>query len=589
MIDLRQLIVSVVGHVDHGKSSILDKVRCSNIIDTEAGKITQAIGASCVPMDSISKICGSLLKIDTVKIPGLLFIDTPGHAAFTSLRRRGGSLADMAILVVDINEGFKPQTKEALEILKQFKTPFIVAANKLDLLPGWQPNEKFFIPNLKSQTQSLQTTLDTKIYELVGKLHELGFQSERLDRVEDFAKQIAIVPCSAKTGEGIPEILMGLIGMAQKFMGDSLELNTKEPAKGVVLEVKEAKGLGKVLDTIIYSGTIKRNDQIIIGGVDDVIKTKVKLLQVPLPLCEIRDKKTNFKLTPEVKAAASVRISAPNIDKVIAGMPVIVVNPENQSQAEEELKKQIDEVIIQTDQQGIVIKADSLGSLEALVKMLQEREISIKSATIGNISKKDIIEAEANFENDPLDCVILGFNTKIQKDVEDLAKEKKVKVISSEVIYSIIDEYEKYKEESKKQFQKDKLELLITPAKMRQMPGYVFRQCNPAIVGVEIISGSLKLNSPVMNKTGKTLSHVRTMQEDQDNVKTAEAGKQVAISLDHITIGRQMNEGDILYSAIPEEDFKKFKELKDLLKPEQKELLKEIAEIMRKANPFWGI
>src|SRR3989344_8146917 len=236
----RQPIVTFVGHIDHGKTTLQDFIRHSSTAQTEAGKITQHIGSSNIPIEAIKKLCGSLLdslKIN-ITIPGLLFIDTPGHAAFTNLRRRGGNLADIAILVVDVNEGIMPQTLECIEILKQYKTPFIIALNKIDLLPGWQSKNTFLIQNISSQPESVQKILDTKLYELVGKLSGLSFNSERFDRLEDYTKQIAIVPASAKTWEGIPELLMVLTGLAQRYLEKKLNINAKGNAKGTVLEVK---------------------------------------------------------------------------------------------------------------------------------------------------------------------------------------------------------------------------------------------------------------------------------------------------------------------------------------------------------------
>ena len=235
---IRSPLCVVLAHVDHGKTSILDKIRGSAITKGEAGGITQAIGASIIPLEIIKKICGKLLEALNMKftIPGLLFIDTPGHASFTSLRKRGGNLADIAILVIDINEGLKPQTIESIEILKQYKTPFIIAANKIDLISGWQPKDMPIITNIEQQGENIRKLLDKKIYELVGKLAERGFNSERFDRVDDFTKSIAIVPTSAKTGEGIPELLMVLTGLAQKFLEKCLNCDTQGPAKGTILE-----------------------------------------------------------------------------------------------------------------------------------------------------------------------------------------------------------------------------------------------------------------------------------------------------------------------------------------------------------------
>ncbi len=586
----RQLIVSVVGHVDHGKSSVLDKIRGSCIVDGEAGKITQAIGASMVPINKISDVCGGLLNKEQMQMPGLLFIDTPGHAAFTSLRKRGGSLADMAVLIVDINEGFKPQTIEAMEILKQFKTPFVVAANKSDLLPGWNSaTEKCGV--LKNQSAAALSILDTKIYELVGKIFEIGFTADRYDRVEDFAKNIAIVPVSAKTGQGLPELLMVLVGLAQKFLGDKLKTEATKIAQGTILEVKEVKGLGLVADTILYKGTLNRNDTLLVGGMTGVIKSKVKALWVPSVLCEIRDKKAGFKNENSVESAAVVRVVAPDIAGVVAGMPLIAVSNsiKDTTEYEEKIKAEIEEVILDVGGKGIVIKADSLGSLEALIKMLKDKGIQIKKASIGNISKRDISEAGSNLETDEMTGVLLGFNITVNRDAQEQIEKSSVKVITSEVIYHIIEQYEKWHKEKLTELQRKELKMLVSPAKVLMLKGYIFRESNPAVFGVEVLAGLLKNDSPVMNAQGKRLSQVKSIQENQDNLDQAERGRQVALSMYKVIIGRQLNEGDTLYSDVPEEDFRKFKGLKQLLSQEQKNLLKELAVIKRKDNPFWGV
>ncbi len=584
---IRSPICTVVGHVDHGKSSILDKIRGSAIVKSEAGAITQAIGASIIPLETIRKICGNLLeKMKTeFTIPGILFIDTPGHAAFTNLRKRGGNLADIAILVIDIREGIKPQTIESIEILKQYKTPFIIAANKLDLIPGWKRNQTALLANISSQDTQTTQEIETELYEVVGKLAEYGLNAERFDRVEDYTKQIAIVPTSAETGEGIPELLMVLSGLAQKYLEQCLKCNVEGNAKGTILEVKEEKGIGKSMDVIIYDGTLKVNNTIVIGGINEPIITKIRALFEPAPLSEMRDKKSKFKSVKEVHAATGVKIASPDIENVVAGMPIIQTEKENIEKAKEEVQSQVEEVIIETDKIGLVVKADSLGSLEALLKLLKEEDIPIKKATIGNITKKDISDAASNFESDPFQCVILGFNIVDISGICDAC----VKIIKSPIIYEIIETYKKWIEEEKKKKEASELDKLIQPAKLEFLKGYIFRQSSPAIFGVEIIAGTLKANSSLMNRMGKTLSIVKNIQAEKENVDKAEKGKQVAISLPNVTIGRQLNEGDILYTDMPEEDFKKFKELKAYLSEDQKMVLKEIAEIKRENNIVWGI
>ncbi len=579
---IRQPIVTIMGHVDHGKTMLLDKIRGSAIQAKESGGITQAIGASIIPLDTIKKICGPLLEALKLKftIPGILFIDTPGHAAFVNLRKRGGNLADIAILVIDINEGIKAQTRECIEILKQYKTPFIISANKIDLVPGWHPSKENIIKNISSQPESTRNKLETKLYEIVGKLFEIGLEADRYDRINNYTKQIAIVPTSAKTGEGIPELLMVLTGLTQRYLEKELKISVEGPCKATILEVKEEKGLGKTLDAIIHDGTLKIGDEIVIGTMGEPIVTKVKGLFMPAPLTEMRDKKSKFKTVKEVSAANGVKIIVIDIEEATSGMPLLGVD-RNTEKIKEQVKKEIQEVIVKTDKQGVIIKADSLGSLEALITLLKEKNIPIKKASIGPITKKDISDAEANLEKDPLHAVILGFNIP--------QAQAKVKTIVHDVIYKVIEDYETwYKEESKK-MELEALENLTKPCKLQSLKGYVFRQSNPAVIGVEVLEGSLKSNIPIMNTEGKILTTVKSIQKEQENVERAERGDKVAISLPHVIIGRQVKEGDILLSAITEEEFRKFREYKKYLSESDKTVLKEIAKLMRKRNQLWGL
>ncbi|MBI4452775.1 translation initiation factor IF-2 [Candidatus Woesearchaeota archaeon] len=586
---LRKLIVAIMGNVDSGKTQLLDTIRDTAIVESEPGRITQCIGCSQIPIEVIKKISGKLLqalKLE-IKIPGFIMLDTPGHAAFTNIRKRGGNLADIAILVVDINEGIKIQTEESVDILKNYKTPFVVALNKIDLLHGWHSSQSLaLLENIQNQNDQIKALVEKKLYEVVGKLSEMGFNSERFDRVEDYTKQIAIIPVSAKTREGLPELLMVMTGLSQRFLESSLNVNTDDYAKGTILEVKEEKGLGTTADLIIYDGTLRQNDTIVIGSLGNPIVSRVKAMFVPPPMIEMRDKKAKFRQISEASAATGIKISGHGMDKAVAGMPLRSCLPSEVDKVSEEIKKEVEEVIIETDRQGIVVKADSLGSLEALIKLLKEKNIDIKKATIGNISKKEISDAEASYEKEPLHSIVLGFNVDVNPDFK---VPDNVKIITGNVIYRIIEDFEKWQEEQKRLLEGKEMDYLVKPCKITLLKGYVFRQNNPAVVGIEVMAGILKSGTQLMKKDGITLTFVKSIQHEQESMEKAEKGKQVAVSLPDITMGRQLHEGDVLYSAIPEEQFRKYKEYKRLLSAEEIEVLKEIAEIMRKQNPMWGI
>ncbi len=601
---LRSVICTVLGHVDHGKSSILDKIRGTSFVQSEPGQITQSIGASIVPVSVIRKLCGPLLlqlKL-SLTIPGLLLIDTPGHAAFVSLRKRGGVLADIAILVIDINEGFMPQTLEALDILKNYKTPFVVAANKLDLVPGWRADlsgdgsgNELLLAKISKQQQPVQEEIDKRLYNLVGKFAELGFDSDRFDRVSDYRKQLAVIPCSAKSGDGIPELLVVISGLAQRFLDTELNFTPDSAARGTVLEVKQEKGLGATVDVIIYDGSLQKNDAVVIGGLEGPVVTKVKALLEPQPLSEMRDKKAKFVQVGRIVAATGVKIVGSDVEKAVAGMPVVSVSGAITLEAAKAMvQKELEEFSLAVDDSGIVLKADTLGSLEALMKLLHEKGVSVKAASIGDISRKDIADAESNVEGSPLNAAILGFNTSLSSEISGSVPPS-VKVITGNIIYSIMDEFLAWQQGEKQRQESKSLEKLARPCKIHLLRGYTFRQSNPAIVGVEVISGVLAVDAQLMKatasagETGKPLTTVKEIQLEKENVTTAAKGKQVAVSLDKVIIGRQLNEGDTLLSFIPEGDFRRLKEFKQYLSADEVDLLREIAELMRKENPVWGI
>lgn len=589
---IRSPIVSVLGHVDHGKSSLLDAIRDTNILSTEAGAITQAIGASIVPAEVITKKCGNLLNQLKLKltIPGLLFIDTPGHAAFTSLRKRGGSLADIAVVVVDINEGFKPQTIEAIEILRASKTPFVIAANKIDAITGFRQDgitgksqKKPVMALIADQDSRVSSVFETRTYELIGQIHEhFGMPSERFDRVSDFAKEISIIPISAKQGIGIAEILMVLSALAQKFLEQNLHLSTDGHAKGTIFEVKEEQGLGKTLDIIVYNGTLRVNDTVVIGGLDGPIVSKIRAMFEPAPLSEMRDSKSSYQTVKTVVAATGVKINCPDADKAISGMPIVACDNNSIEEAKNFVQKSINEVQVSTDKKGVVIKADNIGSLEALSVLLQDKNITIRKASVGKISKKDVADAESNYETDPTSAVILGFNIPEEQSTE------KVKIFTSPIIYHLIDSYEEWKNQRQQDLKKEKLSQLTKPAKIEVLARCIFRQSNPCVAGVEVLEGTLRTMMPLMKANGDKLTIAKEIQLNKENVREAGKGKQVAVSLPQITGGRQVHEEDILYTDMSPIQFREFRAHANFLTTEEKELLKEIAEIKRKQDPFWG-
>ncbi|RLI16912.1 translation initiation factor IF-2 [Candidatus Bathyarchaeota archaeon] len=590
---VRQPIVCVLGHVDTGKTLLLDKIRKTSVQAREAGGITQHIGASFFPVDTLKQLVGPLLSMvkGEIEIPGLLVVDTPGHEAFTNLRKRGGSVADIAILVIDVLKGFEAQTYECLEILKARKTPFLVAANKIDRIPGWKSYpDTPFLKSYQTQGRYVREDLDNRLYSIIGVFSRLGFRADRFDRIKDFTKTVAIVPTSAKTGEGVTELLMVLVGLTQQYLKKRLQ-TTEGPAKGTVLEVKEEPGLGLTLNVIVYDGVLRRDDLIVVGGKEKPIVTRVRAILVPKPLDEIRDPRDRFSSVETVSAAAGVKIAAPDLEGALAGAPLYAVGEgENVDEYVQLVSEEIERIRIATDVDGVVLKADTLGSLEANAENLQRNNVPIRLADVGEVSKRDIVEAAVVKEHEPLYGVILAFNVRVLPDAEEEAEIKGVQIFKNNIIYHLMDDYLSWLKAQKEAEIEDEFARLVKPGKLRVLEGYVFRRAKPAIFGVEILAGRIKPRLVLVRaEDGKEVGEIQQIQEKGEALPEARAGMQVAISMDRPMVGRHVFEKDVLYVKVPEEHAKALlSEFMDKLTAEEQEALKEYVEIMRKKTAFWA-
>ncbi|MCL9816719.1 translation initiation factor IF-2 [Natronocalculus amylovorans] len=587
---LRTPIVAVLGHVDHGKTSLLDKIRGSAVSEGEAGAITQHIGATAVPLETVSEMAGDLVKVEDFDLPGLLFIDTPGHHSFSTLRSRGGALADIAILVVDVNDGFQPQTEEAIDILRRTGTPFVVAANKADTTPGWNPNPDSPIkPSYDGQSDNARKRLDENLYRIIGELSDAGFSADLYWRVQNFQRNIGVIPVSALTGEGVPDLLAVLMGLSQRFMKEEMEIDVGGPGKGTVLEVKEERGFGSTLDVVVYDGIIREGDTIVVGGKDEPIVTEIRALLQPRPNAEIRVEK-RFDRVEEVGAAAGVKIAAPDLDDAIAGAPVRVVRDQPLADVIEAVESELAEIEVETEDNGVVVKADTLGSLEAMANALKEAEVPILRAEVGDIAPRDV--AVAGTANQPEEKVILGFNVDVLSNAERELENSDVRLFNDDVIYQLIEEYEGFVEELKRAQQETILDKIVRPARFRVLEDHVFRQSNPAVVGVEVMSGTMKNNMRVVkfeNNEPQRVGELSGIQEQGDDVSQARAGTRVSVAIDGPTVGRQIDEGDELWIELPEKHAKILEqELRDEIPADELEALSGYLSKQRSRDPFWG-
>jgi translation initiation factor 5B len=590
---IRQPIVCVLGHVDSGKTLILDKIRKTTVGAREVGGITQHIGASFFPVETLKQLIGpSLSAIKSgIEIPGLLVIDTPGHEAFTNLRRRGGSVADIAILVIDVLRGFEAQTFECIEILKARKTPFIVAVNKIDRVPGWKSQpDTAFLKSYAAQNSYVKEDLDNKLYEIMGSFSRLALSTDRFDRVRAFTSTVALVPVSAKTGEGINELLMVLVGLTQQYLKKQLQ-TTEGPAKGSVLEVKEEPGLGLTLNAIIYDGTLQKDDLIVVGGKEKPIVTRIRAILVPKPLDEMRDPRDKFSSVDSVFAAAGVKIVAAGLEGALAGAPLYAVAsgeaPEHYAQLiEDEIKK----IRIVTQNEGVILKADTLGSLEAIAEILKQNNVQVRIADVGDVSKRDIVEASSVKARQPLLGVILAFGVKILPDAEEEAVSRGVQVFREQIVYHLIENYLKWVKSRSEAKIEQELEKMVKPGKIVVMPGYIFHKAKPAIFGVEVLEGTLKAKTSLIRAiSGEDIGELQQIQDQGKAVPEATRGMQVAVSMDKPIVGRHVFEKDVLYVKVPEADVRTFQNVfADKLTDEEQAVLKEYVAAMRKKSSFFA-
>jgi translation initiation factor 5B len=566
-------ICSVLGHVDTGKTKLLDNFRSTNVQGHEVAGITQQIGATFFTQDKLITLTKSLLK-DKIQVPGLLIMDTPGHECFSNMRIRGGSICDMAVLVVDIMHGIEPQTLESINILKKTKTPYIVALNKLDLIYGWKTNTKIMKDNLKEQDQDSLSNFEERVDQIKLQFAENGLNTELYYKNKNPKEFSSLVPCSAITGEGVPDLIYVLIGLVQKFMIKKITYQDKVSAS--ILEVRQLDGVGTVLDVILSNGILKVNDNILISTLNGTVRTQIKRLYTPKPQKEIRVK-GELDQHQEIHASIGAKIFAENLHNTIAGTNVFVINDieeEKIQKLENYLNDQISHIQNYKKDIGIYIQTTSIGSIEAFSNFLDQNKIPISGMNIGPINKKDVIKIAPMVEKDKRYAVILAFDVQIHPNVKKIAEEVGVKIFEDTTIYRLYEQYKKFLddldnqelEEKKRQSKKD----LIYPCKIKIIPKYVFRKDNPIICGVQVLDGALKVGTKLIVKKDSKKIHIGKVLTIQYNKKPVEVGKEgdevcIKIEPDNklIQYGKQFDSSDFIYSDINQKNIDALKLFKD--------------------------
>ena len=457
----RPPVVVVLGHVDHGKTTLLDYIRKTNIAAREAGGITQSTAAYEIEHNGKK----------------LTFIDTPGHEAFTAMRSRGASAADLAILVIAADDGVKPQTEESIKILQASATPFIVAINKID----------------KNNADIERAKRDL---------------SEHGVLLEGMGGSISFQEISAKTGEGIPELLDLLLLAAAM---EELNFNPSAPASGVVIETHRTKERGNKVIVIVKDGTLRLGDTIAAGAASG----KVKILENFLG-------QSVKELTPSAPAIIIGFEELPSVGESFTDIPstptpAASLSPANRSHTSP------DENTV-----PLIVKADSAGSLEAIVQIISALSVPegvprplILERGLGDVTDSDIKQAAA------AKAIVVAFNVKTAKSADNLARSYHLKIISSRIIYEIIKSVEDHIALSFKES--------VTPPSLEVLAVFNQNGNSKKTIGGRVISGAIRSGSRFELHRGEetiTRGRVLSLEQNKQEVSSVESGKECGLVVD---------------------------------------------------------
>ncbi|ELT89509.1 hypothetical protein CAPTEDRAFT_154149 [Capitella teleta] len=559
--NLRAPVVCVLGHVDTGKTKILDKLRRTNVQDGEAGGITQQIGATNVPEHTIkeqTKMCKEFSK-QPLRVPGLLIIDTPGHESFSNLRMRGSSLCDIAVLVVDLMHGLEPQTIESINLLKKGKTPFVVALNKIDRLYGWQTAPHSDVANvLKKQKANTKIEFEERMQLVKVQFAEQGLNTALFCENKNPKEYISLIPTSAHTGDGIGNLIALICELTQNLLAKRLAFS--EELQATVMEVKAIHGLGTTIDVILVNGSIKEGQTIVVAGQEGPIVTTIRGLLMPQPLKELRVKNA-YEHHKEVVAAQGCKIIAKDLDKALAGLNMYVSHSEGETELyKEELSEALTEILasIKLQDRGVFVQASTLGSLEALLEFLRTSKIPYAGINIGPVHKRDIMKASAMLSHDDQFATILAFDVKVEREAQEMADSVGVRIFTAEIIYHLFDQFMAFREELKRKKQEEFKHIAVFPCKLRIMPQFIFNSRDPIVMGVSVEAGFVKIGTPICvpSKEGVFLGIVTSLELNHKPLDKAVKGQEVCIKIENPPgetpklYGRHFESTDMLISKI---------------------------------------
>ncbi|XP_042179810.1 eukaryotic translation initiation factor 5B [Oncorhynchus tshawytscha] len=558
---LRSPVVCVLGHVDTGKTKILDKLRHTHVQDGEAGGITQQIGATNVPLEAIVEQTKMVKNFnnEAIKIPGMLIIDTPGHESFSNLRNRGSSLCDIAILVVDIMHGLEPQTLESINLLKEKKCPFIVALNKIDRLYDWKKSpDTDVVATLKKQKKNTKDEFDERAKAVIVEFAQQGLNAALFHENKDPRTFVSLVPTSAHSGDGMGNLIALLVELTQTML--ARRLAHCDELRAQVMEVKALPGMGTTIDVILINGVLREGMTVIVPGVEGPIVTQIRGLLLPPPMKELRVK-NQYEKHKEVCTAQGVKILGKDLEKTLAGLPLLVAHKEDEvAVLRDELVRELKQTLnsIKLEEKGVYVQASTLGSLEALLEFLRVSKVPYAGINIGPVHKKDVMKASTMLEHDPQYATILAFDVKVERDSQEMADSLGVRVFSAEIIYHLFDAFTKYREDYKKAKQDEFKHIAVFPTKLKILPQFIFNSRDPIVMGVNVEAGVLRQGTPlcVPSKGFVDIGIVTSIEINHKMVDSAKKGQEICIKIEPIPgeapkmFGRHFEATDILVSKI---------------------------------------
>ena len=572
----RSPIVCILGHVDTGKTKLLDKIRRTNVQLGEAGGITQQIGATFFPHESLVESISKVPRPLDVEVPGLLIIDTPGHESFNNLRQRGSSLCDIAILVVDIMHGLEPQTIESIEILRTRKCPFVVALNKIDRLFQWKATPDRSIRDaLKAQKDSVRSEFEDRWARVNLQLSEKGINSALYYDNKDPRQYVQVIPTSAHTGEGVPDMLFTLVKLSQSML--TQRITYKPELQCTVLDVRTVEGLGTTVDVMLINGVLKEGDRVVVCTLGGAVVTHIRSLVTPHPLRELRVK-GDYLHHKQLRGSMGIKICANGLEEAVAGTNVVVIR-ENESEEEvsrikRDIMKDFDDVVkgFNCESEGVYVMSSTLGSLEALMVFLKESSIPVAQVAIGEVRLIDVRKASIMLEKKHKEyAVILAFDVKVSQEAQEEADHLGIRIMTAEIIYHLFDQFKVYIDNIRNNQRAAALNSndAVFPCIVQIIPEFVFNKKGQLVFGVSIVDGSLRLGTPlcVADKDNLEIGRVVSIEKDHKPVDKANKGDSVAIKIDTAnspnpttTYGRHFDHTNKLYSLINRKTIDSLKE-----------------------------